>query len=123
MKFDHVQLVVQDVTSLRQFFEALPNIRISTVLKDSYFEVFLGNVSIGVCSTDIFEASTGICAESTLRNIVLQFSVNNVDEMLAFVANAPGVSGVFGPFQSDWGTRSGFIQHSTGLTIELYCGN
>lgn len=122
MKLDHLQLVVRDVAGLHAFFAPLPGLETSAV-QDGYFEVHSEGSALSVFDADGFAAATGLPLTGRPDGTVLQFSVADVDEALARAKQSPGVTAVMGPIQTAWGTRSAYVTHDSGLTIEFYRWN
>jgi len=122
MQLDHIQLVTREISDVHSFFSALPSMQVTSI-SQGYFEVQTNGTGLAIYDTDAFESATGMRDVSSLGGTVLQFSVRNVDDSLNAAKRALGVELAVGPIQTNWGTRSGYVKHKSGVVIEFYSWN
>lgn len=124
MDLNHIQIVSDDVEGIYSFLSNIPDLWVSEPV-DGYFELRSDSFTISVFQVDSFQsASQYTKTPIKLGGLVLQFSVDNVDESLDYIrSTCTGIVDTTAPVYTPWGTRSVYITHVSGLIVEIYSWN
>lgn len=124
MDLNHMQILSDDVEGIYSLLSKVPNLWVSEPV-DGYFEVRSDSFTISVFQVDSFQSTSKYTnTPIKLGGIVLQFSVDDVEDSLHYLqSTCTDITDTTTPVYTPWGTRSVYITHSSGLIVELYSWN